>query len=91
MFGLDDGEIESLALIKSGKLKDTLFCSSDGPAIQALAMIGHSNAGISMETLLKKTGLQKVLEHQFCNDFFKKHIAKGSENYIQRVGITNRG
>jgi hypothetical protein len=91
VFGLDDGEIESLALIKSGKLKDTLFCSSDGPAIQALVMIGHSDAGISMETLLKKTGLQKGLEHQFCNDFFKKHIAKGSENYIQRVGITNRG
>ncbi len=59
VFGLDDGEIESLALIKSGKLKDTLFCSSDGPAIQALAMIGHSNAGISMETLLKKNWIAK--------------------------------
>ena len=59
VFGLDDGEIESLSLIKSGKLKDTLFCSSDGPAIQALAMIGHSDAGISMETLLKKTGTCK--------------------------------
>jgi hypothetical protein len=33
VFGLDDGEIESLSLIKSGKLKNTLFCSSDGPAI----------------------------------------------------------
>jgi len=29
LFGLDDGEIESLSLIKSGKLQDTLFCSSD--------------------------------------------------------------
>jgi len=90
VFGLDDGEIESLALIKSGKLKNTLFCSSDGPAIQALAMIGHSNAGISMETLLKKTGLQKGLEYQFCDEFFKKHITKGSENFIQGVGIANR-
>ena len=91
LFGLDYGEIESFSLIKSGKLQDTLFCSSDGPAIQALAMIGHSNAGISMETLLKKTGLQKGLEYQFGDEFFKKHIAKGSENYIQRVGIANRG
>jgi hypothetical protein len=91
LFGLDDGEIESLSLIKSGKLQDTLFCSSDGPAIQALAMIGHSNVGISMETLFKKTGLQKGLEYQFGDEFFKKHIAKGSENYIQRVGIANRG
>ncbi|MEA1948937.1 MAG: hypothetical protein U9N83_16740 [Thermodesulfobacteriota bacterium] len=91
IFGIDDGEIESLSLIKSGKLQNTLFCSSDGPAIQALAMIGHSNAGISMETLLKKTGLQKALEYQFGDEFFKKHIAKGSKNYIQRVGIANRG
>ena len=90
LFGLDDGEIESLSLIKSGKLQDTLFCSSDGPAIQALAMIGHSNTGISMEMLLKKTGLQKGLEHQFCDEFFKKHITEGSKNYIQGVGIANR-
>lgn len=87
VFGLDDGEIESLALIKSGKVKDTLFCSSDGPAIQALSMIGHSDAGISMEMLLKQTGLQKSLECQFSDAFFKKHITKGSENFIQGVGI----
>jgi len=90
LFGLDDGEIESLSLIKSGKLKDSLFCSSDGPAIQALAMIGHSNAGISMEILLIKTGLQKGLEYQFCDEFFKKHIKKGSQNFIQGAGIANR-
>ena len=81
---------KSLSLIKSGRLENTSFCSSDGPAIQALAMIGHSNAGISMETLLKNTGLQKGLDYQFCDDFFKKHISKGSENYIQGVGIANR-
>jgi len=37
---------------------ESQFCASDGPAIQALAMIGHSNAGISMETLLKKLDIQ---------------------------------
>jgi hypothetical protein len=90
IFGLDEGEIESLALIKSGRLQDTLFCSSDGRAIQALAMIGHSNAGISMETLLQKAGLQQGLAYQFCDEFFKQHIATGSENFIQGVGIANR-
>jgi len=57
---------------------------------QALAMIGHSNASVSMEILLKKPGLQKELEHQFCDEFFKKHITKGSENFIQGVGIAKR-
>jgi hypothetical protein len=50
-------------------------------------MIGHSDAGISMEMLLKETGLQKGLEHQFCDEFFRKHTKKGSENYIQGIGI----
>ena len=53
-------------------------------------MIGHPNAGISMEMLLKKTGLQKGLDHQFCDGFFKKHITKGSQNFIQGAGIANR-
>jgi len=39
---------------------------------------------------IKKTGLQKGLEYQFCDEFFNKHITKGSENYIQVVGIANR-
>jgi hypothetical protein len=90
VFGLDDGEIESLALIKSEKIKDTLFCSSDGPAIQALAMIGHSDAGISMEMLLKETGLQKNIECQFSDAFFQKHLKKGTENLIQGVGIAKQ-
>lgn len=77
-------------LLDANIIIESQVCSSDGPAIQALAMIGHSNAGISMETLLKKTGLQKGLEHQFCDEFFKKHIKKGSENYIQGAGIANR-
>jgi len=53
-----------------------LFCSSDGPAIQALAMLGHANACISMETLLKKTGLQKVLENHFCDEFKKNTLLR---------------
>jgi hypothetical protein len=53
-------------------------------------MIGHSNSGISMETLLKQTGLQKDLEYQFGDECFKKHIKKGSENFIQGIGIASR-
>jgi hypothetical protein len=75
-------------LIQDGKIKDTLFCSSDGPAIQALAVIGHSGVGISIEMLLKETGLQKSLECQFSDAFFQKHLKKGAENLIQGVGIS---
>lgn len=47
--GLDPGELESLSLIETGKAGDSMFCTSDAPAIKALAMMGRSDAGISMD------------------------------------------
>jgi len=64
---LDGGEAESLALITHKKLTDTLFCSSDAPAIRALAMIKHSESGISFEMILKKTGLKKTQRRQYTD------------------------
>jgi len=87
VFGLHDGETESLALIKSGKTEDAVFCSSDATAIQALTMIGHSQLGISMETLLRKYGLQKRLKHQFKDKFFEDQRAKGFANLLTRQGL----
>ena len=46
---LDPGELESLSLIETGKAGDSMFCTSDAPAIKALAMMGRSDAGISMD------------------------------------------
>jgi hypothetical protein len=46
------------------------FCTSDAPAIKALAMIGRSDVGISMELILKKVDLQKRLSKQFTDGFF---------------------
>jgi hypothetical protein len=85
--GLHDGEIEALSLILYGEIGDTLYCSSDAKAIQALAMIGHSEKGISMETLLKKTGLQKKINRQFTEKFFKNQISLGVANLLTRKGL----
>lgn len=85
--GLDDGEVESLSLIMSGKAADSLFCSGDALALKALAMIGHSDTGISMESLLKKTGLQKRLSKQFTDNFYKAQIKKGKQNLITGQGL----
>ena len=57
--GLDPGEAESLSLVMHDKVGDSLFCTGDVPAIKALAMIGHSNRGISFEMILKRAGLKK--------------------------------
>ena len=85
--GLDPGEAESLALIMFGKFKDGFFCTGDIPAIQALAMIGHSEMGISLEALLKSIGLQQKLRTQFTEKFFKDQINTGSTKLLFREGL----
>lgn len=57
---LDPGEIEALALLRANKATGASFCTSDAPAIKALAMIHMSHLGISLETLLAKIGLPKT-------------------------------
>lgn len=85
--GLDPGELESLTLIEKGKAADSLFCTSDAIAIKALAMVGRSDAGISMESILKKVGLQKRLSKQFTDNFFKTLIKEGQQNRLTGQGL----
>jgi len=85
--GLDPGEYEALAIIKSGRLGEVLFCTSDKAAIRALALMGCSQHGISLEELLKKIGLQKPLEHQYTKDFFEEHLSRGQQDRIMGIGF----
>ncbi|MBU2497476.1 MAG: hypothetical protein KKE57_01115 [Proteobacteria bacterium] len=87
--GLDAGETEALALIISGRteMEDTLFCTADGAAIRALALLGHRESGVSFETLLMKVGLQKPLDQHFREDFFKKHLDRGAQDRITGTGL----
>ena len=88
--GLQEGELEALALIKADRVKDALFCTGDGTAIRALAMIRHFESGISMESLLRKTGLQKPLRKQFTERFFREVLTEGKQNLITGRGISRR-
>ena len=87
MQGLHLGELEALALINSGKIKDTLFCTAEGAAIRALALMGHSQVGISLERLLREVGLQKPLDRQYKEDFFRSHLTRGQRDRIAGIGL----
>ena len=75
--GLDPGEREALALLNSGKLTETLFCTCDIAAIRALALMAHSESGISLENLLKRVGLQRSLAAQYTEHFSQQHLKRG--------------
>jgi hypothetical protein len=85
--GLDPGETEALAIVKSGRLGEVFFCTSDKAAIRALALMGCSEHGISFEELLKRYGLQKTLDPQYTQDFFNYHLSKGKQDRITGVGL----
>jgi hypothetical protein len=84
---LDPGEIEALALLLANKATGASFCTSDAPAIRALAMLHMSDSGISLEMALSKVGLTKKLDVQFTEGFFKNNIGIGQENFITRRGL----
>ncbi len=88
--GLDDGEREALALIDNGIVEGAYFCTTDGPAIVALAMLGYSELGISLEKLLRDIGLQKSNLKWACTDkFFKEKIGEGRENLVTGTGLVS--
>jgi hypothetical protein len=88
--GIHAGEAECLALILKGRVKDTLFCSGDAAAIQALAMLDRSEEGISLEVLLKKTGLKQSLRRHFTEKFFRENLRQGAQNRITQTGLRKK-
>jgi hypothetical protein len=86
---LDPGETEALALLWANRIPEAFFCTSDAPAIKALAMLGLSQQGISMEMLMSKIGLARRLETQFTEDFFKTNIRHGQIARIKGEGLIN--
>lgn len=85
--GLHPGEREALAIINSDSTEGTFFCTADGAAIRALALLGHRESGISLETLLTKVGLQKPLNQHFREDFFKIHLDRGAQDRVTGIGL----
>ena len=85
---MDRGEAEALALLLAGMLEDDcLFCSSDGPAIRALNLLGMPERAISLERLLRSSGLEKQLPRPFNERFLREMQERGAREFIQGVGL----
>ncbi len=84
--GLHDGETEALALLHGGQFAPE-FCSGDKMAIQALAMMGRSEDGISLESVLRRTGLNRSIGHEFTKKYFDRHLKIGQQKRITGEGL----
>jgi hypothetical protein len=84
---IDPGEQEALALMLAEKCPDHQFCSADARPLQALAMLGMSDRGISFEELLTSVGESKQVDEQFTKKFLERQIREGQRRRIQGDGL----
>ena len=76
---IDPGETEALALLQSERGKNFRFCTGDGQAILAMAVLGlATDQGVSMEALIRDTGRQvRDIPPSFSENAFKRRVAEG--------------
>lgn len=79
---IHDGELESLAILVSEE--SLTFCSCDAAAIRALPFLDCSERGISVEKLLRKSGITlKGLKENHQQSYFDSNLRIGKEQKIQ--------
>ncbi|MFP4027701.1 MAG: hypothetical protein ACLFWL_07920 [Candidatus Brocadiia bacterium] len=85
----DPGEAEALALIFSGQCEGYQFCSTDGAAIERLALMGKTESGISVESMLSECGfnLPGSADDKCREGFYQKHIQKGKQQRMRGDGF----
>jgi len=84
------GEAEALALVLADKVSGAVYCCGDRRAIQALAMLGLGDRGVSLEALLAgKKPIGRLAKH-FKEDYFKTNVRIGQNNRIIGTGL-NKG
>lgn len=78
---IHDGELESLAVLMANE--DLTFCTCDAAAIRTMPYLDCSERGVSVERLLRESGLRvNRLEDKHTDDYFRDNINIGSRDKI---------
>ena len=83
-YAIDPGEAETLAFLLNSP-ENFILCTADGPVFSALGILDKGESGISLEELLKKSGLSTShkLEWRFSKKFREKYTHIGYLDSIQ--------
>ncbi|MDB5338016.1 MAG: hypothetical protein JWN70_3635 [Planctomycetaceae bacterium] len=82
---LDDGEAESLAYMMQ-QSRDYLISSADHIVYKVLGNLGRGEQGISLEEILQKIGLGRVLKWPYNKAFREKNTIQGQQDSIRGRG-----
>jgi hypothetical protein len=84
---LDPGEAEALCYLRAHADEDFRFVTSDGSAIEAVAMLGLSENAMCLAEALQLCGLGRPLPRQHGLDFFREHISAGLQRFVTGEGL----
>jgi hypothetical protein len=87
---IDLGEAEAIAYILAHDEEDSRFVTADGPAIEAVCMLGFSDRLMCLAHALALCGHQKNLHWRHSEEFMEKHRRIGSENLVTGKGLAGR-
>ncbi|GBE38792.1 hypothetical protein BMS3Bbin08_01404 [bacterium BMS3Bbin08] len=79
---LHAGELESLAILS--REEDLIFCSCDALPIRTLPFLDASEKGISIEKLIKISGLKRIeLEAKHTEEYFQNNLSIGKVRMVE--------
>jgi hypothetical protein len=82
---LHTGELESLAILLRDI--DLIFCSCDAATIRALPLLDLSERGVSVESLLRTSGLSRSdLRERHADAYFKNNLSIGQQEKVRHFG-----
>jgi hypothetical protein len=84
---VDPGEAEALTYLLTHADDDTVFVTSDGSALEAVAMLGLAERAMCLDEALRLCGLGRALPRQHGPDFFREHIQIGLQRFVTREGL----
>jgi hypothetical protein len=79
---IHNGEKETLAFLCNSS-DNWLVCAADAAVFRVLGFLGKSECGISLEEILKQTGMSQSLEWEFTKKFREQYTHKGQIDAIQ--------
>lgn len=83
---LDDGETESLChCLNNGD--PYRLCSADAIVFKVLSVMDRSEQGVSLEEVLRATGLSRSLPRQFTKAFRELHQSLGLHDKLAGIGL----
>ena len=89
---LHEGEVEALTLLFQGRAADSKLCSADQAAVKALVLVGMKQKGISLEHVLRETGLPGAgrIGVQYSAACFAQWVREAALDRLQGRGLARR-